>query len=130
MSVLLALCVLRVDSALIVAIWCFFSILCRAISNATFIDVVEVVAVEVVEVVVVDSTQRLLMQDWNSPQSESLLQRAMSSVSSGLIPGGSTAGGMMFVTSCRRLYHLCLFVVLVVFVVVVVISTVGALSRL
>ena len=102
--------------------------MCRAIINATFIDVVEIVVVEVVVVVVVvvDSTQRLLMQDWNRPQSESLLQRPMSSVSSGLIPGGRTAGGMMFVTSCRRLYHLCLFVVLVVFVV----STVGALSRL
>ena len=53
MCVLLALCVLSIDSALTEAIWCVFSILCRSIRNATFIDVVEIVVVVVAVVVVV-----------------------------------------------------------------------------
>ena len=64
--------------------------------------VVVVVVGDVVVVVVVDSTQRLSMQDWNCPQSASLLQRVTSSISSGSIPSGNTAGGTMLVTSCRE----------------------------
>ena len=66
------------------------------------VDVVVVDVVVVVVVVVVDSTQRLSMQDWNCPQSASLLQRVTSSISSGSIPSGNTAGGTMLVTSCRE----------------------------
>ena len=68
----------------------------------SFVVVVVVDVVVVVVVVVVDSTQRLSMQDWNCPQSASLLQRVTSSVSSGSIPSGNTAGGTMLVTSCRE----------------------------